>query len=105
MEQLDNLILSWNASAVLQTGEVAQFSLRIYKPQFEEGRGYYCVVECPFLRKEHFKIFGVDEVQACELSVSFINQMIEDDVVRMLDEFGQEIAIPEIDWEAFSVKQ
>jgi len=98
MEQLKRPVLFFEADAERHDGTVVPFSLRIHDPEPGEDLGYFCFIECPFIRQRPFRIFGEDQEQACELSVKFINLMIEDDVVRLLDGRGQEIQIPEISW-------
>ena len=98
MEQLKRLILSFEASAERHDGTVVPFSLRVYEPELDEKLGDFCFIECPFIRQRPFRIFGVDQEQACELSVKFINWMLEYDVVRLMDAQGQEVHIPRISW-------
>ena len=78
--------------------------LRVSRPEYDEARGFYCVVECPFLREKHFKIFGVDEEQACELSVEFIRQSIIDQKAGLIDEEGLDVSVPDISPETISFK-
>ena len=73
MEQLKRPILSFEASAERHDGTVVPFSLRVYEPELDEKLGNFCFIECPFIRQRPFRIFGVDQEQACELSVKFIN--------------------------------
>jgi len=96
MGQLNETILLFEAFARGGDGVVAPFSLRISQPEYDDARGFYCVVECPFLREKHFKIFGVDEEQACELSVDFIRQSIADQKARLVNEQGGEVSVPDI---------
>ena len=77
-------IHEFDATAEMQDGSQVPFWLRVSEPELDEGHGYFCVVECPFLRDEPFKIFGVDEEQACELSISFINQNPKCPVSRII---------------------
>ncbi len=77
-------------------GTTVPFSLRVLQPEYDEDRGFYCIVKCPFLRGKNFKIFGVDEEQACELSIEFIRQMIEDPKARLVDAQGLEVFVPDI---------
>lgn len=96
MGQLNQTILSFEAFMERGEGTTVPFSLRVSQPEYDEERGFYCVVECPFLREKHFKIFGVDEEQACELSIEFIRQMIEDPKARLVDAQGREVSVPDI---------
>jgi hypothetical protein len=98
MERPRRPILTFEAGAERSDGSVAPFSLRVFEPEYDEGRGHFCLVECPFLEQGPFRIFGEDQAQACELSIYFIHRMIEGDVLRLVDTQGQEIRIPEISW-------
>lgn len=98
MEQLDNLILSFDAIAERGGDAAAPFSLRVSGPKYDEERGYFCHVECPLLRKKPFTIFGIDEEQACELSISFIRQSLIDVDVDLVDANGNEVDIPAINF-------
>ncbi len=102
MGQLNETIMSFEAFAKGGDGTIVPFSLRVSQPDYDEARGFYCVVECPFLRDKHFKIFGVDEAQACELSVGFIRQSIADQKAYLVDEQGGEVSVPEIPPETIS---
>ncbi len=104
MGQSNNIILIFNAFAKGGDGTIVPFSLRVSQPEYDDARGFYCVVECPFLRDKHFKIFGVDEAQACELSVGFIRQSISDQKAHLVDEQGREVSIPDIPPETISFK-
>ncbi len=96
MEQLNQTILTFEAFAKGADDAVVPFSLRISQPGYEESHGYYCIVECPFIREKHFKIFGAHEEQACELSVTFIRQLVVDQKAFLVDAQGHEISIPAI---------
>ncbi|MBL6948468.1 MAG: hypothetical protein ISR51_07300 [Rhodospirillales bacterium] len=104
MEQLNEIILSFEALAEGDDGTAVPFSLRVHQPEYDEDRGFYCVVECPFLRERHFKLFGVDEEQACELSIKFIRQSISDQRAHLVDEQGREVSVPYIPPETISSK-
>lgn len=104
MEQLNETILLFEALAKGDDGKTIPFSLRVSQPEYDEAGGYYCVVECPFLRDKYFKIFGVDEAQACKLSVDFIRQSIADQKARFVDEQGGDVSVPEIPPETISSK-
>ena len=105
MGQLNETILSFEAFAKGGDGAVVPFSLRVSQPEYDEARGFYCVVECSFLRGKHFKIFGVDEEQACKLSIEFIRQSIADQKARLVDEEGSEVSVPDIPPETISFKK
>ena len=77
-------------------GIVVPFSLGVSQPGYEEGHGYYCVVKCPYIREKPFKIFGAHEKQACELSISFIRELVFDQKAHLVDAQGHEVSIPEI---------
>jgi len=96
MEQLKQSILVFEAFAKGGDDAVVPFSLRILQPAYDEPRGYYCVLDCPNLGKKPFRIFGVDEEQACELSITFIRQLVVDQKAYLVDDQGQEVSIPEI---------
>ncbi|MEQ8228203.1 MAG: hypothetical protein RIA64_08970 [Rhodospirillales bacterium] len=97
MEQLNDFILDFSAFAKRSDGNVTPFSLRATCPDYDEDRGYFCRVFCPYFRKKPFLIFGVDEAQACELSIEFMRQMLEDQV-ELVDAEGRPIALPKIDF-------
>ncbi len=96
MEQLNQILFSFEAFVERGDGTTAPFSLRVFQPAYEEGHGFYCIVECPFIREKHFKIFGVDEEQACELSIVFIRQSAEDMKAHLVDAQGNKVSITAI---------
>ncbi len=98
MEQLENYILTFEASAKRGDGDVVPFSLRVTYPEQENDGGFYCFVECLLLREAPFKIYGADEEQACELAISFVRQRINDTGTKLYDDDGGEIDIPEIEF-------
>ena len=93
MEQLNQLLFSFEAFAKGDDGVVVPFSLRVSQPAYETGHGYYCIVDCPIIREKPFKIFGAHEEQACELSIVFIRQSVEDQKVHLVDAKGQDVTI------------
>lgn len=105
MEQLNEIIFSFDAFAEGGGGDVAPFSLRVVEPMYDEGHGFFCRVECPFLREKPFMIFGVDGKQACELSISFVRQSIEDVGAKLIDNDGNQISIPEIDYKPSRISE
>jgi len=96
MEQLKQNILVFEAFAKGGDDAVVPFLLRISQPGYEESHGYYCIVECPFIRVKPFKIFGAHEEQACELSITFIRQLVVDQKAFLVDAQGHEVSIPAI---------
>ncbi len=90
------MILDFEAKALGGDGNVASFSLQILEPRYEEGRGYFCEIVCPFLTDRNYFIFGVDEAQARELSFVFIRQRLVDEKIQLYDEYGHltEITVP-----------
>ena len=87
MAQLNDIILEFRGFAEETDGVVSPFLLRISSPEFEAGRGFFCRVYCPYFREMPFLIFGVDQAQACELSIEFIRQMLTDEA-RLVDQNG-----------------
>ncbi|HBQ48157.1 MAG TPA: hypothetical protein DD728_04595 [Hyphomonas atlantica] len=98
MEPLNSVILDFKAFVKEGEEELAPFSLLVIKPGYEEGRGYFCSVICTYLRAKPFQIFGVDEAQACELSIDFIRQMLEGQA-ELVDADGNPVDLPEIVWD------
>ncbi len=92
--------LSFTAQAKGTDGSLVPFSLQIHVPDFDDERGYFCIVDCPYIRDEPFRIFGVDEEQACKLSVVFVNRMVEGIVDVFLDDEGLETVIPQVPYVA-----
>jgi len=102
MGQLNETVLSFEAFVKGGDDAVVPFSLRVSQPEYDEGRGFYCLLECSYLGKKPFRIFGVDEEQACELSIGFIRQSMEDQKARLVDAQGREISVPDIPPETIS---
>ena len=100
MEQLENYILTFEASAKRGDGGVVPFSLRVTSPEQEDDGGFYCFVECLLLRETPFKIYGADEEQACELVTSFLRQRLRDTGTKLYNAGGDQIEIPEIEFPA-----
>ena len=98
MEPLKETLLDFRAYAKGGEGRLAPFSLLIAAPDFDEDRGYFCILVCPYFREKPFLIFGVDEAQACELSIAFIRQMLEGET-ELVDADGKPIDLPEIIWD------
>ena len=82
-------------------GSVAPFSLKVYSPGFEAGKGYYCFVLCPYFSTKAYQIFGVDPAQACELSVDFIKMRLKGNA-ELVDAAGELVTLPRIDWKGHS---
>lgn len=97
MEQLNQTILEFGAFAKGGDEGVAPFVLKVSYPEYDEGRGFFCRVICPYLREKPYLIFGVDEAQACELSIDFIRQMLRGQA-ELVDSDGAPIELPEIVW-------
>ena len=81
MEQLNDILLDFNAFAKKGEDIRVPFSLLVTGPAFDEGRGHYCTLVCPYFREKPFLIFGADEAQACELAIDFIRQLLEGQAV------------------------
>jgi len=97
MEQLKDIILDFRASAKDNDGGLLPFHLQVSAPDYDEGRGYFCEVRCPYLREAPFMIFGADEQQACELVTDFIDRMLEGRAI-LVDETGKTLAVPTVNW-------
>lgn len=97
MEQLDDIILSFDAFVERDDGGVVPFSLRLARPSHDEGRGHFCRVECSFLGDELVRIFGVDGEQVCELSILLVRKSPVGINVVLIDAKGDRVGIPEID--------
>ena len=97
MEQLNEIILEFNAIAKGGDGNDSPFRLEVSAPKFDEGRGYYCKVRCPYLREASFLIFGADEEQACELVTDFFRRMLEGRAT-LVDDDGNSVEMPVVVW-------
>ena len=97
MEQLKQTILEFDAFALGGDKDVAPFVLKVFSPEHDERRGFFCRVICPYLREKPYLIFGADEAQACELSIDFIRQMLEGQA-ELVDADGAPVELPEIVW-------
>jgi len=97
MEQLNDIILEFNAFAKGDDGNVSPFHLQVSAPEFDNGRGYYCKVRCPYLREAPFLIFGADEEQACELVTDFVDRMLEGRAA-LVDDDGNTLEVPTVVW-------
>ncbi len=97
MESITDPILNFEAFAKGGDGNVTPFSLQIYPPGYEAGKGYYCFVSCPYFKTKPYQIFGVNPAQACELSVAFIEKRLEG-VADLIDVAGKPVELPEIAW-------
>lgn len=97
MEQLNEIILEFNAIAKGGDGNESLFHLKVFAPKFDKGRGYCCEVRCPYLREAPFMIFGVDKEQACELVTDFIGRMLEGRAT-LVDDEGNGIKVPVVVW-------
>lgn len=97
MEQLNEIILEFNAIAKGGDGNESPFRLEVSTPKFDKGRGYYCKVRCPYFREAPFLIFGADEEQACELVTDFIRRMLEGRAT-LVDDDGSSVEMPVVAW-------
>ena len=97
MEQLNEIILEFNATAKGSDGNNSPFHLEVSAPKFDDGRGYCCKVYCPYLREAPFLIFGADEEQACELVTDFIGRMLEGRAT-LVDDDGNSVKVPVVVW-------
>jgi len=82
-----------NAQFKGDDGSLAPFYLKIDPPKYDEDRGFFCPIICPYIQKKELKIFGYDEAQAIELSFQFIRLMLKDGH-RVIGEDGEEIVFP-----------
>lgn len=95
VEQLSKPIFNFSAIARRENGSTEPFSLAILPARYERGRGWYCVVACPFLDNRPLRIFGVDERQALELAVDFVRQSLGHMDAILLDGEGNPVRIPD----------
>lgn len=93
MGQLNEIILAFDAIAKGSDGNESPFHLEVSAPEFDEGRGIYCKVRCPYLREAPFLIFGADEQQARELVTDFIGRMLEGRAT-LVDDDGNKVEVP-----------
>lgn len=91
MEQLDGII-KFSANVRDKDGHTHPFYFSVSKPVVEDESASYCMLLCPYLRDQAFKIYGVDEDQAIELSIGFIADMLEGQA--LLDDDGNKISLP-----------
>ena len=90
-------ILTFNAFAKGEEASLAPFTLVVTGPGYDEDRGYFCRVLCPFFREQPYLIFGVDEAQACALSIEFIRMRLKGNA-ELVDAQGVPVVLPEIIW-------
>jgi len=76
-------------------GVAVPFSLSISSPMNDGNDDYYCLIDCPYIRSDQFKIRGYDEKQTAELSFRFVSKWLNDDGVTLVDELGNPIEFPE----------
>ena len=98
MEQLDNIIFSFDAFAVKNGGDAVPYSICVAYPVYDGEGGCYCLVDCCFLSDKFFKMYGANEEQACELAISFVRQRVFDMDVKLVDRAGNEVSIPDINY-------
>lgn len=87
------------AKAKREDGTTLPFLLCVSQPGYDEGMGFYWVVECPILREKAFKIFGVDEEQAMALALWFVDDQLKHHQFTLVDADGNIVELP-IDYEA-----
>jgi len=75
-------------------GSLDTFILRISSPKFEEGRGYFCTIEYPFIREKDMKVFGIDGEQAAELAFDLVRSLLEHKAAILVDRNGNPLDIP-----------
>ena len=92
----DDIVCRFEALAQDVDGTATPFVLRVARPQFDPARGHYCEIYCPTLRKKPHKIFGVDEAQACELTIWFVRRRLVDLGITIIYADGTEFPLPEI---------
>lgn len=91
MEQL-NVLISFKARVEDETGNIHPFSFTVSEPTADDENSAYCMISCPYLRDWDFKIIGVDEEQAIELSLRFITNMLQGQI--LLDDDGNPAPLP-----------
>ena len=90
-----NPIYTFEARARREDGSIEPFSLAVSKAHREDEHCWYAMLACEFLRKEPFKMYGVDEAQALSLAVDFTRRSLQYDNVQLIDDQGRPIEIPE----------
>ena len=93
MEPSSDMILEFECRAESGDGAVSPFVLRVSAPEYDDARGYFCRVHCPYFRETPFLIFGVDEAQARQLSIEFIERLLAGET-RLVDDDGRDVALP-----------
>ncbi len=83
-----------NAKVKGANGSLSPIILRISAPEFEEGRGHFCTIECPFIREKEMKAFGVDENQAIELAFDLVRSLLAHKEAFIVDDDGNRIEVP-----------
>lgn len=91
MEQLKTL-LNYSATVRDEKGEIHPFFFSVSEPVVNDDYSAFCSISCPYFRETEFKITGVDETQALELSIGFISNMLEGK--SLLDEDGKPTSLP-----------
>lgn len=97
MDELNKIILKFEAFAKRGDGSVVPFSLDVWSPVDRTQGDSSCRVDCAFLREKPFQIFGVDGEQACELAIDFIRLSLIDRA-ELIDANGHPISLPVIEW-------
>lgn len=95
IEQLTDTMIEFEAFIKGSGGVAVPFALSITSPMNDGNDDYYCLIDCPYIRSDQFKIRGYDEKQAVELSLRFVLKWLNDDGVTLVDELGNPIEFPE----------
>lgn len=83
-----------NVDAFLQRGDtLTPCSIHVSEPIDSKDDDFYCLVRLPPILINEKKIFGADAVQATELAISFLKQMVAG--MSIVDSHGKPL-----DWSA-----
>jgi hypothetical protein len=88
------IALDFSAFVRSPDGTVSDFRLEIEGPHNDPQRGWFCFLRCPVLRTKPYLAFGVDAQQALELSVTFMNQVLLDRNLVLIDADGRAVTLP-----------
>lgn len=95
MEQLNGtFLIEFEAFLKGDGANAVPFQLRLSSPRYDENRGYFCRIECPYIRSIPFNIYGVDEIHAFEQSIGFVSKWLRDDDMELVDRMGETVDIP-----------
>jgi len=98
MGKIDEIIFEFEASVRTKDGQLFPFSIQVARPVYDGEGGCYCAVDCSFLKKSVYKMYGAHEEQACELTISFARQRLHDMGAQLIDKSGLEIVLPAIEY-------